>query len=323
MSRRSRDARPLCHTAVVNPKDRAGLLLLSLFLICGGAVWGVVWYRSRPMTLADLYKRLPARDAIVVYADFSAIKQADLLPILDHSTIVADKEYLDFEARTQFNYTRDLNTFLIAFSPRGKYILATGNFELKMLRQYAQSVGGECMTARCEVQGSTADRRISFAPLQRNVLAMAVTPQPDGVRAMLGTGATPMPEVPNAPVWLRIPGSALRADNDLPAGTKMFAHTLERAESMTLWLMKDGDRLGAHLEVVCSNGADAASIATDLNNATSLLRQAIEREHHEPNPADLSGVLTSGSFRADNAKVQGYWPIERSFIANMVSGTVQ
>jgi hypothetical protein len=275
------------------------------------------------MTVVDLYKRLPARDAIVLFADFSVIKQADLLPILDHSTIVADKEYQDFETRTQFNYTRDLNTFLIAFSPRGKYILATGNFEWKMLRQYAQSVGGECMTARCEVQGSTADRHISFAPLQRNVIAMAVTPQPDGVRAMLGAGNTPVPEMPKAPVWLRIPGSALRTGHDLPAGTKMFARTLERAESMTLWLRQEGDRLAAHLEVVCSSGADAASIATGLNQTTSELRQMIEREHQKPNPADLSGVLTSGSFRADNVKVQGYWPIERSFIANILSGGAQ
>jgi hypothetical protein len=47
----------------------------------------------------------------------------------------------------------------------------------------------------------------------------------------------------------------------------------------------------------------------------------IERERQTPNPADLSGVLTSGTFKAVGKKVFGYWPIERVFVTKMLGGT--
>jgi hypothetical protein len=43
----------------------------------------------------------------------------------------------------------------------------------------------------------------------------------------------------------------------------------------------------------------------------------IEREHQKPNPVDLSGVLTSGTFRSEGRRVAGTWPIERAFIENL------
>jgi hypothetical protein len=37
-----------------------------------------------------------------------------------------------------------------------------------------------------------------------------------------------------------------------------------------------------------------------------------------PNPADLTGVLTAGSFRSDGNRVFGYWPIARTFVENLL-----
>ena len=45
----------------------------------------------------------------------------------------------------------------------------------------------------------------------------------------------------------------------------------------------------------------------------------IEREHHTPNPADLSGVLSSGAFLAADARVMGYWRIEPAFLKSLLS----
>jgi hypothetical protein len=45
----------------------------------------------------------------------------------------------------------------------------------------------------------------------------------------------------------------------------------------------------------------------------------IEREHQRPNPADLSGVLTSGTFHSDGSRVVGSWPIEHEFIQNLLA----
>ena len=89
---------------------------------------------------------------------------------------------------------------------------------------------------------------------------------------------------------------------------------------MVLSFVPDGNRLAAKLNVRCRNSQEAAELVMELSHVTTLLRGMIEREHHRPNPADLSGVLTSGSFRADGVRVFGYWPIERAFVENMLGG---
>ena len=39
------------------------------------------------------------------------------------------------------------------------------------------------------------------------------------------------------------------------------------------------------------------------------------------NPRDLTGFLTSGSFRNEGPRVFGYWPIEPAFVQNMLGGS--
>ena len=55
----------------------------------------------------------------------------------------------------------------------------------------------------------------------------------------------------------------------------------------------------------------------ELTRVTNLLRQLIARENATPNPADLSGVLASGTFRSDGKHVNGYWPIQPIFVENL------
>ena len=92
------------------------------------------------------------------------------------------------------------------------------------------------------------------------------------------------------------------------------------ADFVTLMFVPEGDRLAAKLDVLCRDDKDAAAMAAELTRATGLLRDLIAREHVTPNPADLSGVLTSGTFRGEGRRVVGHWPIERSFIENLLSG---
>ena len=70
----------------------------------------------------------------------------------------------------------------------------------------------------------------------------------------------------------------------------------------------------------CASEADAAALAAELTKTTGLLRELIVREHQTPNPADLSGFLTSGSFQRRQRAVHGYWPIERALIDNLLGG---
>jgi hypothetical protein len=46
----------------------------------------------------------------------------------------------------------------------------------------------------------------------------------------------------------------------------------------------------------------------------------LEREHQNPGPAELAGILASGSFRSEGRKVLGYWPIERAFVESLLGG---
>jgi hypothetical protein len=128
----------------------------------------------------------------------------------------------------------------------------------------------------------------------------------------------PDPQVPAAPVWLSIPSSVLKSGDSLPAGTRMFAESMQRAENVMLSFNPEGRGLAARLNVRCHNQQDASELANQLTRTTTLLRETMEREHQKPNPADLSGVLASGVFRSQGQRVTGYWPIDPAFVQNVL-----
>jgi hypothetical protein len=294
--------------------------LLVVILAAAVAVGGFVAWRSRSMSNAALLKRLPSADAMLLYVDFDALRRGGLLQLLDGSKVGEDPEYKSFVANTGFNYTRDLDTAMVAFAPTGRFLLLRGRFDWPKLRSYAESQQGNCSGPVCKMTGSTPERRISFLPLQSGVMAMAVSPDDFAAQRLASPAAGPDPRMPSSPVWLSLPASVLKSSENLPEGTRMFAHSIDRADSATLGLEPEGRRLAAKLNVLCRNEQDATEVAAQLGRITALLRELIQREHQTPNPADFSGVLTSGSFRAEGRRVYGYWPIERKFVENMLGG---
>lgn len=284
------------------------------------AVGVTFWYRARAISPADLLKRLPTANAMVLYVDFDALRRGGVLQLLDGSKTGQDPEYKNFVAATGFNYTRDLDTAAVAFAPAGKYLLLRGRFDWPKLEAYVKSQQGQCANSVCRMVGSTPERRISFFPLRSSVMAMAVSTDDFAAQRLATPGSGPDPEVPHAPLWLSIPPSVLRSSENLPEGTRMFAHSIDRADTVSLELAPEGNRLAARLNVLCRTDQDATEVAAQLGRITSLLRELIQREHQTPNSADLSGVLTSGSFRAQGRRVSGYWPIERKFVENMLGG---
>ena len=293
---------------------------LLVLVLLAAALAAFFVYRARSLTDTALLKRLPTTGAMVLHVDFNALRRAGIMELLDGSKIGEDPEYKAFVANTGFNYTRDLDLALVAFAPTGRFLLLRGRFDWPKLRRYAESQQGSCADSVCRMVGSTPDRRISFFPLQSNVMAMAVSTDDFGARRLATPGAGPDPQTPDAPVWLALPPSVLKGNESLPQGTRMFARSIESADSVTLALAPDGRRLAAKLNVLCRSEQDASQVATELGRITALLRDLIEREHQTPNPADLSGVLSSGSFRTDGRRVYGYWPIERKFVENMLGG---
>jgi hypothetical protein len=139
---------------------------------------------------------------------------------------------------------------------------------------------------------------------------------------MVEGGAAPeaLPEFPAGPVWLSIPPAFFKAADGLPTGTRMFARGLDASESIMLSLSVAGKPYTIRLDALCRNEQEATALAAQLTRTTTMLREMIQREHHQPNPADLSGVLCSGSFRNEGRRVRGTWPIEQVFLQNLVAG---
>ncbi len=304
----------------MNPKSRAWLLILVFAAVCGVSVWAVVGYRSRPLTTGQMLDRLPTQDALVLSIDFAALRRGGILQLLDSAKAGQDPDYQTFVEKTNFDYRQDLDLAIAAFGPTGKYMILKGRFDWRSLRHYAVSQSGDCLNLLCRMTGSTSDRRISFFPIQSGLMALAVSQDDSAALRMNTPSPTHLPEVPNAPVWISIPASILRSKEELPAGTQMFAEGMEHAESVTIAFTPDGDRLSANLSILCQTEADAAGLASQLVRTTMLLRDLIAREHQRPNSADLSGVLTAGSFRSKGRRVLGYWPVDRAFIENLLSG---
>ena len=305
----------------MTPKTRAWLLILLLSVLCGFALWGVISYRSRSITPAAMLKRLPTDNAVVLYIDFTRLRAGGILQMLDGSKVGEDPEYQNFVRKTDFDYKQDLDAVMVAFAPMGKYMLLKGRFDWKSLKSYVQASDGRCNNSFCKLAGSTPDKRISFFPLQSNLMAMAVSD--DDVAALRMNTLTERPdtEIPAAPIWLSIPPSVVRSGQSLPAGTQMFARSLERARAVTLAVMPEDDHFAAKLSVRCSSDADANALAAELTKTTGLLRELIEREHQKANPADLSGFLTSGAFRSEGTRVSGYWRITRALLENLFGTT--
>ena len=61
-------------------------------------------------------------------------------------------------------------------------------------------------------------------------------------------------------------------------------------------------------------------LAAELERNTTLLRSMIARENRTPNPRDLSGVLTSGTFSHAGPRVTGRWPIAHGLVEDTLTG---
>ena len=304
----------------MTPKFRAWVLVVTLSALCGLSLGGVVWYRSRALSPAAMLRRLPTDDALIVYIDFARLRAGGILQLLDGSKVGEDPEYQAFVRKTDFDYKQDLEAALLAFSAEGKYMLLKGRFDWKNLTAYVRGMNGSCNNSFCKMAGSTPERRISFFPVQSNLMALAVSQVEDAAHRMNEIDSRPDREIPNAPIWISIPPSVVNSGQSLPAGTQMFARSLKGAQAVTLAVVPEGDRFAAKLDVRCASASDATELAGELTKTTGLLRDLIAHEHQTPNPADLSGFLTSGSFRSEGMKVHGYWPMQRALIENLLGG---
>jgi hypothetical protein len=296
------------------------LVLVLLVVVCGLIVGGVALYRGRMGSTATLLRRLPNDGAVVLYADFRALRKAGVLSVLAASRVTQEPEYRAFVDRTGFDYLNDLESALVSFHPSGTFFLLKGRFDWKALKDFTVAQGGTCYNALCRMAGSTPERKISYFPLQPNVMALAVS-NDDYAATHMQERQRPLEiEIPPEPVWWRMPVPALKNNPSLPAGTKMFVRALEGAHTVLFSAGPSGTGLAVSMEATCPSAAAASVLTEQLRSATAQLRELIAREHLAANPADLSGVLVAGAFEQRQERVIGRWPVERAFLTSLAGG---
>ena len=291
-------------------------LAVVLVAICAAVLAGIYAYRVRGgSNPAALVSYLPTAHATVVYLDVDALRRSGLLNMIAGSKAAQELEYQQFVDETLFDYRQDLDAIAAAFKDDQVFFALRGRFHWKNLMDYAARQGGSCHNSFCSMPASRPHRQISFYPVKPDLMAMAVS-QDDSAAYQITRKSGKLAVPPfSQPVWMLVPATALRNSDTLPPGTKPFASALiEGTDEIVFTIGQDGDHLLLALNVLCRDTQTASTLLESLEKTTATLRKWIAREHQQPNAADWSGLLVAGSFRRENQRVFGQWPLSRAFV---------
>jgi hypothetical protein len=291
----------------------------ALALLAGSAVW--IWRGRRALSTPELLAHLPPADAVVLHIDVAALRRAGLLDLIAGSRAAEEADYTAFVGQSGFNYREHLDTVVAAFHNGQVHMLLCGRFDWTALQAYAARQRGSCENGFCRMPASTPNRFISFFALRPRVMALSSGPDAWGAAAMRNpVRVRPAIRTSGKSVWLYIPGAAFKSADGLPSGTRLFAKALEDAEDALISAGLEGTRLEAQIEATCKTEEAAVVLRAQLDKVTEVLKQLIQRTGGQPNPRDLSGVLTKGLFRREDRRVIGRWPLERAFIESLAGG---
>jgi hypothetical protein len=96
---------------------------------------------------------------------------------------------------------------------------------------------------------------------------------------------------------------------EVPFAVRIFAISLQAAESVTLSLGSVSSGLAVHLNAAFPNEAAAEAARNQMEIQTKMLKLQLAREQQQPSPADLAGLLTSGTFQVAQRRITGIWPV--------------
>jgi hypothetical protein len=300
----------------LNPALVVGLVLV----LCAGIILGFALLRARrAVTVEDLAAYLPAEQGVVLAIDFASLRQSGLLAALGGSSVAQEPEYTSFVQSTGFDYQEDLDYALAWFRKGTTCILLRGRFDWSRLKDYAAGQQGVCRNSFCRVEGATPERRISFFPLTRGTMALAVGPDEWAATVLMEKKPVRLGmAVPRQPVWLSVPAPAFEDTESLPAGSRLFAKAMQGAEAVTLSLATTEGRMAIELDASCRSAEEASTLSFQLDGVTRILKDMIAREGKSPNPGDLSGVLAAGVFNRVDRRVLGRWPVAREFLESIL-----
>jgi hypothetical protein len=297
---------------------KTALGFLALAAVVAAVLFGVDYYRHRFVrSNADLVQLLPPGDLTTFFMDADTLRRAGLLDLLAGVKPADEKQYAEFVSQTQFQYLKDLDALAGGSDGDQLFFVIRGRFDWNKLKQYALQHGGVCQHDYCTAPTSNPGRWANFLPIQSDVIGLTVSPngtaadllRPPGRRVQEQALGETRGETANNPVWVRPSRKLMKSPADVPLAIRIFAITLQAADSVTLSVGNAGSGIAVQLNAGFPNEAAADTARNQMEIQTKMLKLQLAREQPQPSPSDPTGLLTSGTFQVVHQRVIGVWPV--------------
>jgi hypothetical protein len=297
-------------------------IVVAILALAGAAILSVVDVQRHRFVRSsiDLVKQLPPGDFTRFYADLGALRKAGLLHLLTGANPIQEKDYREFVRQTQFDYARDLDAIAGASDGEQLFFLIRGHFDWDKFKQYVVARGGTCRSQSCAVPTSKSGYWANLVRLQPGVAGLAISANnaaADTLRREVPQGDA---EAPSNPVWVSVSKTLLTKPESLPLAMRALAISLQAADSVILSLGPAVDKESAFaidLDASYSVEPSAETARAQLEIQTRMLKLGLQRAHREPDPADLTGLLTAGTFQRVRKQVTGSWPVRRELLKTL------
>jgi hypothetical protein len=295
---------------------RAGPWVLALVLIsiCAAVLGGVWKWRTAPIAADELGQYLPGGESLVVSVDLAAMRQAGLLDLLAGSAAEQEADYREFVERTGFDYRTDLDRALIAVRGESVFGLMVGRFDWNVISGYAEDQQAMCRSSFCRMVGSRPGHTVSFFPLRKDILALASSTDEWAAFQLQKNPSITRPRIGPEPIVVLVP-KRLLTEGTAPEMLRPWIAGLGGAEQARLALDAPGGRFELRLRVRCAGEANAATLESRVREQFGALRDAVMKN---PNPDQLSLMLSGGEFGREGNEMTGKWAMSRSFIEGLL-----
>lgn len=253
------------------------------------------------------------------FANVAALRRVGYLGLLQNAKPNQERQYTDFVRATGFDYTKDLDAAAGETTDGQLWLTLRGHFQWQKIRDYAGGHGGNCKGSACVTGTSTPGRTVTFRAIQPDVMALAV----GGDAAAAGhirAGQNRSPFLFDAPVWIRPSTTLMMNPASLPLPLRIFAISLESADSVVLALgpsETENTDFAITIDALFRNEPTAQTAKKQLEIDTRMLRIELTRERRQPDPGNLSWLLTSGSFQVADRRLSGTWPVRKELIRSL------
>lgn len=269
----------------------------------------------------DLIRLLPGGDATVFYAQVDVLRRAGMLTLLADSKSAQDADYRSFIRATHFDYSKDVDALAGSAAGDRMLLAVKGRFDWFRIRTYVQQQGGACSPDACALRGSGNGDWIGLVRIQPDVLGVSLGRRPNLTNAIHPGQQAVAPPLPTESVWVKLAPSILRNPVSLPVALRIFAIAVQSVDSVVIGLAAapaaSTDAFEIKLDAQCPSAATADTIRNQLQIETKMLKMELAHEHEQASPADLTGLLTSGTFFTSEKEVKGEWPVRKELLKTL------